>query len=196
MTDTVDQPQVDENPAEDLNDDVVSRLEKAMDSRFSGFQSILDKNIATVRTEFASQLEEVRRSGMSPEELEDLQETEKERELTRLRKEVELLRMRKDHPEEVDFLSQFVNAETFNEQLQLLSKFRSAQSQSGPTPREEPVDDESDNVPVDRNNPSRKAADSIAAIIRNGGEMTREQAAKLLGSLNERGAIARIRKEQ
>jgi hypothetical protein len=192
----VDQPVEGTTPeTPDLNDDVISRLEKAFDTRFSGLQGILDKNIGKLRSEFASQIEEVRRSSMSPEELEDLEISEKERELARLKKENELLKMRKDHPDEVDFLSSFLSAESFEEQLKLLKEFRSNRA-DGPTPREEPDEGEGDEVPVDKNNPANtRGGDSLSALVRNAGSLTREQAMKLLEATNEKGILARLRRE-
>ena len=192
----VDQPdsQEEEPVEEGLNDDVVTQLTKAMDSRFSGFQGVLDKNIATLRNEFTSQLEEVRRSSLTPEELDDLKESEKEAELRRLKRENELLKLRKDYPDEVDFLSQFLEADSFENQLRLVSSLKKSSEQTeGPTPREEPEPDVSTN-PVDLNNPKRKGDSSLAGILRNVQNMSREDAKKLLEAYNTPGALVRLRK--
>lgn len=189
----VDQSEVVE-PTEDLNEeDVVSKITAAMDSRFSGFQGILDKNISTLRSEFGAQLEEVKRSRLSPEEREDLEETEREATLRRLERENALLKLRKDYPDEVDFLSDWLAKEDFNDQLAALREFRKRNQIPEPTPREDLDEDESTS-PVDNNNPPRKGGDNLASLMRNGEAMTREQAQKLLNATNERGILARLRR--
>lgn len=197
MTD-VDQLELPEGTPEgneDLNDDVVSRLEKAMDSRFSGFQGVLDKNISTLRNEFASQLEEVKRSNLSPEERENLETAQERAEVEKLRRENELLRLRKDYPDEVDFLDSWLEKENFVDQLALLSEFRK-RTEAGTTPREDPETDESTLSPVDLNNPKRPSSrDDLASLVRNQGSMTREAAQKLLEATNERGIMARLRRQ-
>lgn len=194
---TVDQPEsVVESTDESLNDDVVTRLEKSFDSRFSGFQGVLDKALNTMRGEFAAQLEEVKRDRLSPEERADLEETEREREYTKLKRENELLRLRKEYPDEVDFLDSWLEKDNFTDQLSLLKQFRSRSQQTEATPRED-SDEGADAQPVDRNNPPRRGQDSLADLVRSaGGTMTREQAHKLLEATNERGILSRLRRQE
>lgn len=171
-------------PEPSLNE-LIDKLNKSIDERFSGFQSLLDKKVSPIE----STLEELRLSRMSPAEREEFQEEQVTRENAKLKREVEILRRAKDHPEEVAFLTQFLEQNSLDAQLALLQNFRGQVKPA--TPREEGEDEEAE-PDVNLNNPPRKQTPSLGNLLAQG-KMTKEAAAQLLAANNEKGALRKTR---
>lgn len=190
MTNELDVDQLEEALAavpegtENLNEDKLAELRQEMNQRYSGFQSLLDKKMA----EIVDTISELKTARMSPEEREELEEVETKRELAKLKRENDILKMRTKYPEAVDTLMQVLDQQSLEKQLEILTALSKGKN-SGPTPSEEP---DVSPAPVDANNPPRKPEASLASLVK-GGQMTKEQAAKILGASNEKGFLARLR---
>lgn len=178
---------------EDLNDDIKTQLEASINERFSGFQSVLDKAMARQEAKFMEAISSMQRSTLSPAELNDLEEAETAAKIKALERENAILKARKDHPDEVDFLLEFLSKENMQDQIKAVSEFRNRHlSAAEPTPSEE-LPEEVATSPVDMNNPKRKSGPNLGSLLKQG-KMTKDQAAKILEAAgDEVGLLHRLR---
>lgn len=185
-TGTSDQPSG-EAQTPDIEALVSSAVTKALgglDDRFAGFQSLIDKKISPLSQQM-SQL----KTALSPEEQEQLDADGEKAELAELRRRNALLELRKDHPKEVDFFMQVMDAETLDDQIAVIAKFL------GPAVAaqvEEAAEEAADKtVPeVDRNSPARSKPAS--ALLAGHSEMTDEIAEAILKT-GGKGALVKGR---
>jgi hypothetical protein len=168
--------------APDLSE-ITNALKAEFDSRFQGFQSLLDRRTS----EWQRELESLKTADLSPEEQEQHVKRQEAQRITKLERENQLLRMRKQFPEEVDLLESFFEADSLETQLDILSKFRKAQAEA----EAQGADTTGQPTPVDKNNPpSRKQELSLADMEE---QMTSELAEKILGQSNQKGILRRLR---
>lgn len=160
----------------------LSQLEKMLDKRFSGFQSLMDQKLGT----FSAELEELKTANLTPEEQEQLDTRKRLEETERLRRENALLKLRKQYPDEVDFLEQFFGAQSLEEQVLATASFRNPKAAAA----ESDEDEEPEPTPVEANNPRRKTKASPADT---GQAMSNEIADQILSAANEPGMLVKIR---
>ena len=184
---TVEQPQsVD---LDGLASKILENISGALDKRFQGFQSLLDRR----DSEYRQMLEDSQNANLSPEEREEAQAQALRQERDGYKRRLELLELRKNYPDEVDLLDGLLQGKSLQEQLDLLSTFRKA-TESTESPPVEQAEGDEENVqptPVDRNNPKRRATPNISDA---GGTMNAELADKVLNDADQPGALSRLRK--
>lgn len=145
----------------------------ALDTRISGLQSSMDKNIAAVRKEFA-------RSNMTEAELEDAREQELIAERDRAIRERDALRAAQKYPEVYPIYEALLAAETPEAQLQAIDKaLKSVAGASSPAP-EAPAQpaQEYATPPVDANAPAPTQVGGIGV-----GSMDANKASRILDAL-------------
>ena len=181
----VDQQEEAQNTPDASLNALIDKLNKSMDERFSGFQSLLDKKVSPIE----ATLEELKLSRMSPAEREEFIEDQVKEENARLKRQLAIFEKSKDHPEEVAFLTDFLKQDNLDAQLALLRNFK------GNTPAPTPSEGDEGNEPepeVNLNNPPRKQTPSLGNLL-SSGRMTKEAAQQLLSQNNERGALRKLR---
>jgi hypothetical protein len=182
-----DEESTEQPVAQDLGAFQKSLMEE-FDKRIRGLQGSTDRRME----EFKAELANLKTADLSPEEREQEQAAVVQRELDRVRRENELLKMRKGHPDEVDFLEQFLGASSLDEQLKLLADFRKPKAVAEES--EEEPEPEKKVTPVDKNNSPRKTGPLNLAELGKG-PMSAEFAKRLLeASGNEKGALTRLRR--
>lgn len=177
---TTEQPQTVD--LDGLKAAILEAIKGDNDKRFQGLQGLMDRRDAELRKE----LEDLKTADLEPEQREQVQASRLEKELADSKRQIEILSKRKDFPEEVDLLTEFMNADSLEKQLALLAAFRKV------TTAPKSLGDEAveEAAPVDGNNPRRGAEASISDV----GEMTAAKADKLIGSSDEGGILARLRR--
>lgn len=186
-TGTSEESPVGNSVGADLETKLMAALRGELDTRFSGFQSLIDKKV----TPLASELAELKTAGMSPEEREQLEEDAARQRMDAVLRENELLKLRQTSPDEVDFLMALEKAESFEDQLELVRERFGAKAAQ----KVEAAVEAAENSPtpaVDQNNPPRDAKQGIGAAL-DGGEMNDDIADALLSAASGR-SLASFRK--
>lgn len=168
-------------------DAVMAALGKKIDERFSGFQSLIDKKVSPL----ASQLEELKTAGMSPEEREQLEEEAAKSRVSALERENQLLKLRTSEPDAVDFLMALESAESFEDQLALVKSKFGAGAAAQVEAAVEAAEGETTPA-VDPNNPARPSQQGIVAGL--SGEMNEQIADALMEGAKGR-SLASFRRQ-
>jgi hypothetical protein len=189
-----------ETPSESAESDIEAVLNRVLaaqsadtDKRFRGFQSLMDKKFGEQSKQMLDQL---KAAGLSPEQQEQWDEAATSKELEELRRYKQMQEHRKAHPDAVDFFTEVMGLESFEDQLDFIeSKLGKAVAQQV---QEAVEDSESETViaaPVDANNPARKAKPLGVAGALASGEMNDAAADAILAAAGgQKGVIARLRK--
>lgn len=172
---------------------VAATITGQLDKRFQGFQSQIDKKLGTMTREFQA-------AGLSPEQREQLDESDREAETAALRRKVELYELAGQYPRGVELMSALMGDDVPDLEAQLAlieQKFGAgaaaqvAEAAAG----QEPASGAQTPVPeVDRNNPSRELQHGAQSAI-TADEMTDEAADAILAGLGK-GALTELRRQQ
>lgn len=157
-------------------------LAQEFDKRFRGLQSMTD----TKYRELQETVSQLRAANLSPEEQEQLEIKQARERAAALERENALLRLRRDHPEEVDFMENWLKSESMQDQIQLLAGFRKAPVEAAPVEETRP---QSTPTPVSGNNTPRRATPSVADT---GVQMTDELADQILAGADQPGILKRF----
>jgi hypothetical protein len=196
MPDQPDQTEVEESgasadsveqspPAPDaVLEAVMARLDKTLDKRFSGFQSIIDTKIGGLSSQFA----QLQRQSLSPEEIAEQEQSDAKAENEKLRQENQLLRLRADHPDAVDLITGAMGTATLEEQVAFIESRlgKQAVKQIEEAVEADESADSGESIPNPGTKPKMGAQSASFA-----GEMTSEMADAVLAN-QPRGALSRI----
>ncbi len=145
---------------EKFKTELMGEVTKALDTRFSGFQSIIDKRDTESKKQwkaYQETLNELKSRTLSDEEREQLEAKAGSQELEALRMENELLKMKDEYgPEIVSTFERLLSAETPRDQLEIMKAFRSPNEQPQ-QPATQPESPATPSAPVDPNNPVSEA---------------------------------------
>jgi hypothetical protein len=145
------------------------------DARFQGFQSLMDKKLASLSKEFKT-------ARLSPEEQAQLEAESEEEDLDLMRRELELHRMRDKFPRGVQRLLALTGAESLEDQLALMESLEDPQAAAQAAEAIATAEANETPVPeVDPNNPARPLKAGFSSSV-TGGEMTDEMADAILGA--------------
>lgn len=161
------------NPAVDIEARLAA-LEAATEERVKGFQRLLagrDQELEQLRR----QNRELKTSGLSEDEREQLRYREIEEERDRLARELELIQLKDKYGDLLDPYQKLLAAESAEEQLALLASLRApAAKPVAPTPQAQPESSD-----VDRNNPPYQMPEGVT--LPDGTTMTDDLADRILG---------------
>ncbi len=168
----------------------VTEALKGVDSRFTGFQSLIDRKFG----EISKDVGRLRKAALPPEDADAEADADLQREIEALRQQNQMLQLRRDHPEAVDFLMDLFgeDRQSFEAQIAFIeSKFGPKAAQQV----EEAVEAAADAIasnPVDPNNPARAkdVALSTATAMARTGKLTEESAMTILRNAG-RGSLAK-----
>jgi hypothetical protein len=184
-----DQPQGTPADLDALVEKMNAKFTEEFGKRFSGLQGLLDRRDA----EYRQLLDDLKTADLSPEEREQVQASKLQQEVEQLRRKNEILSMRKSHPDEADLLERFLEAQSLEDQLNLLATFRKAEAPNAPEPVEGEAAADGKPTPVDKNNPARPSIPDLSAAPE---RMNQDLANQILqGSGNDRGILARLRRQ-
>ena len=164
---------------------VMARLDKTLDKRFSGFQSLMDSKIGGLSTQFA----QLQRQSLSPEEIAEQEQTDAKAENEKLRQENQLLRLRTDHAEAVDLITGAMGTATLEDQIAFIESRLGKQAVKqieAAVEADESADSGESSIPNPGTKPKMGAQSASFA-----GEMSEEMADAVLSN-QPRGALARI----
>lgn len=196
MPETIDQTEVEESGASAVSDEqsppapdavleaVMARLDKTLDKRFSGFQSIMDTKIGGLSSQFA----QLQRQSLSPEEIAEQEQVDAKAENEKLRQENQLLRLRADHPDAVDLITGAMGTATLEEQVAFIESRlgKQAVKQIEEAVEADESADSGESIPNPGSKPKMGAQSASFA-----GEMTDEMADAVLAN-QPRGALSRL----
>jgi hypothetical protein len=186
-----DEPQGNDQPqAQSVDlDALIAKVNEGFDKRFQGFQSLLDRR----DSEYRQMLDDLKNTDLTPEERDAQQAQRLQQELDKAQRKIEILSMRKDHPEEVDLLEQFLNAQSLQDQLNLLANFRKAEAPQAPEGEQPKAAADGKPTPVSGNNPARPSQPSLEAAAE---RMNKDLASQIMNaSGNDKGILARLRRQ-
>lgn len=169
----------------------VSEALKNVDTRFQGFQSLIDRKFKDISQDVGK----LRQAALPPEEADAEASAELQREIEALRQRNQMLELRRDHPEAVDFLMDLFSEErpSFEAQIAFIeSKFGPKIAQQVEEALEDAAEATGTPARVDPNNPARSkdVALSTAAAMARTGNLTEEAAMTILQNAG-RGSLAK-----
>lgn len=142
---------------EKFKTEFLNEINKTIDTRFSGFQSIIDrrdKNVESKWKAYDETLKELKSRTLSDEEREQLEQRAEAEEFAALKAENELLKLGKEYePEIVDTFTKLLQAETPRDQLEIMKAFRTGTTSEPPTPPANQPTPATPSGNVDPNNP-------------------------------------------
>lgn len=168
-------------------DALLAKVNEGFDKRFQGFQGLMDRRDA----EYREMLESLKTAELSPEEQEQARTKKLQEERDELKRQIELLSMRKDYPDEVDFITELMQKQSYQDQLEALRQFRKAQAIAAPEGDSPDGEASGEPTPVDGNNPPRKTQPSLVDAK---DKMTKDLSDSILSSTNEKGILSRLRR--
>lgn len=169
----------------------VTEALKGVDSRFTGFQSLIDRKFG----EISKDVGRLRKAALPPEDADAEADADLQREIEALRQQNQMLQLRRDHPEAVDFLMDLFgeDRQSFEAQIAFIeSKFGPKAAQQVEEAVESAAEAIASKTPVDPNNPARAkdVALSTAAAMARTGKLTEEAAMTILNNAG-RGSLAK-----
>lgn len=152
MADPAAQPSEETPAASELSvpseAEIEARIQREVQARFAGYQSAQDKRLAAAE----KRIKELSKATLSEREQEEQDQSELEAEAEKLRRENALLRAgQKYGPEVVADFARLLEAEQVEDQLEMISKWRSPAGNI-PVPQTTP---QAPPAPVDPNRPPR-----------------------------------------
>jgi hypothetical protein len=178
------------SPTDAVLEAVMARLgtvvESAVAKRIPGLQSAYDKKYG----ELATQFDQFKKASLSPEELEEQEQTDARTENEKLRQENQLLRLRANHPDAVDLITGAMGTATLEEQIAFieskLGKKVVAEVEEAVEEAADEAGESGESIP-NPGKPPKMGAQSASFA----GEMNNEMADAVLAN-QPRGALARI----
>ena len=154
----------------------LAAIEAATEERIKGFQRLLAGRDEELKAREA-EIRELKTSGLSEDEREQLRYREIEEERDRLARELELIQLKEKYGDLLDPYQKLLNAQSAEEQLALLAALRApAAPPAAPTPQAAPAPEPSD---IDLNNP--RIAEPEGITLPDGTTMTEDLADRILG---------------
>lgn len=153
-----------------LRELIAQGIQSAFDARIPGLQGAYERQVASLKKE----LNDIRRSSLSEDEIEDEKRTELEAELAKARSEAAALRAAQRYPQAYGLYERLMSAASVDDQLKILDEASRASvpPTGGPAPAGDASPGPAGTPPIDPNNPRREPSA--------GGKMTPELADRIL----------------
>lgn len=159
-------------------EEITAQIRAEYEDRFKGLQRVIgakDERLSAFETE----LQQLKAASLTPEELAELQEQEKDRRIADLESQLELRDLSVQFPDEMPHFQRLLAAESAEEQLQALRAYREALTSAAAGTGAPAQDPELDVPEVDPNNPRRPLSTA-------GMEMDNDIADRILASFGRR----------
>lgn len=159
---------------EEVKAQLQAEFEAKFEERIKGFQRVIGSKDERL-TAFEKELKQLKTASLTPEELEELSEKEKDNRIAELESKLELQALAKDFPDEMPHFQRLLESDSAEDQLRVLRELREAVTASRSNDvAGDPAADDLEVPEVDSNNPRRPRSGGL--------EMNDEIADRILAS--------------
>jgi TolA-binding protein len=163
---------------EEVKAQLITELEAKFEDRVKGFQRVIGSKDERMQA-LEKELRQLKTASLTPEELAELSEQEKDQRIAELENKLELQALAGQFPDEMPYFQRLLEATSAEDQLQVFREYRQTLTpKPAEAPEGDPTADDFEVPEVDPNNPRRTSSAGI--------EMNDEVADRILASFSRK----------